>query len=342
MSLLLKNDEFNKILKSLGAEYQLLAPVRLPKRGRFSDTDLIRYGEIATVEEIVWREKSHFSPKEVLFPINQTLFFFIEDEPREPQFPEQNFLLFLRPCDINGIRRLDTIFLQNGPHPDLYYQRIREKVKFALIECRESFENCFCVSMGSNYTENYSMALRFNKKEVLCEIKDQDFQPYFASEGGVTDFIPGYVRENPVKVSVPEASNITLDIFDHPLWQDYAKRCTGCGRCNMSCITCSCFTTWDFSYEDNPKAGERRRVWAGCHVDKFTDMAGGHSFRKDYGSRMRFKTMHKVFDYRKRFGEQMCVGCGRCDDRCPEYISFAACINKLNQAAGEDKNDGKS
>ena len=30
--------------------------------------------------------------------------------------------------------------------------------------------------------------------------------------------------------------------------------------------------------------------------------------------------------------QQKCVGCGRCDTVCPEYISYSACINKLNQA----------
>ena len=31
----------------------------------------------------------------------------------------------------------------------------------------------------------------------------------------------------------------------------------------------------------------------------------------------------------------MCTGCGRCDDACPEYISFSNCINKLNKAMEE-------
>lgn len=31
----------------------------------------------------------------------------------------------------------------------------------------------------------------------------------------------------------------------------------------------------------------------------------------------------------------MCVGCGRCDDACPEYISFSNCVNKLNDAMKE-------
>ena len=40
-------------------------------------------------------------------------------------------------------------------------------------------------------------------------------------------------------------------------------------------------------------------------------------------------------DFKKRFGEHMCVGCGRCDDNCPEYISYSSCINRLNQVIQE-------
>ncbi len=56
---------------------------------------------------------------------------------------------------------------------------------------------------------------------------------------------------------------------------------------------------------------------------------------------MRFKTLHKVFDYRARFGENMCVGCGRCDDVCPEYISFSRIINRLGEAMEEVRNADK-
>ena len=45
-----------------------------------------------------------------------------------------------------------------------------------------------------------------------------------------------------------------------------------------------------------------------------------------------------VSTFRKRFGYDMCVGCGRCDMVCPEYISFSACINKVNKAVEEVQN----
>ena len=96
----------------------------------------------------------------------------------------------------------------------------------------------------------------------------------------------------------------------------------------------------DIFYTDNGKVGERRRVAASCMVDGYTDVAGGGSYRKKNGERMRFKVLHKVYDFKKRFGYHMCVGCGRCDDICPEYISFSHCINKLGSAVKEvDGND---
>ena len=75
-----------------------------------------------------------------------------------------------------------------------------------------------------------------------------------------------------------------------------------------------------------------------CHVDGYTDMAGGHSFRKDKGQRMSLKFFIR-YRLQKRWGYHMCVGCGRCDDICPEYISFSTIINKLEDAMNEVKNN---
>ena len=72
-------------------------------------------------------------------------------------------------------------------------------------------------------------------------------------------------------------------------------------------------------------------------IDGYTNVAGGGQYRKTAGERMRFKVLHKVWDFRQRFGYDMCVGCGRCDDVCPEYISFATCVNKLTDACEREE-----
>ena len=336
MALQLSHKAFNEVLQRLKKDYKIYAPIRLTGTGRFSDTDVIRYGEIDDVTEIVIDEKAQFSPKEILFPITQTLFYYTEEEYQEPKEEEKKLLIFLRPCDIHGVTRLDQVFLQNGNSKDVYYERLREKVKFFMIECNEGFDNCFCVSMGTHQTDRYAAALRFGE-ELSIDIKDESLMEAFEGIGETIDFSPEFVQENKVKVSLPDIEKIDNGLFEEEMWKEYSHRCIGCGRCNFVCMTCSCWTMQDVAYEENPKNGERRRVWAGCHVDGFTDMAGGHGFRKDYGDRMRFKTMHKIYDFKKRNGYHMCVGCGRCDDTCPEYISFSNCINKVTKIVGEEK-----
>ena len=54
-------ENFNSALKELSKEYKIYAPKVLEGKGRFSDTDMVRYGEISTVEEIEFNKKSQFS-----------------------------------------------------------------------------------------------------------------------------------------------------------------------------------------------------------------------------------------------------------------------------------------
>ena len=44
---------------------------------------------------------------------------------------------------------------------------------------------------------------------------------------------------------------------------------------------------------------------------------------------MRFKVMHKIYDSPALRETHMCVGCGRCDERCPKDIVFSDIINTL-------------
>ena len=328
-------ENFNSALKELSKEYKIYAPKVLEGKGRFSDTDIVRYEEISKVEEIEFNKKSQFSYEEVLLPISQTLFFFTENEMKEADMEEKAPLIVLRSCDLNSLRRIDDIYLRNG-FEDPFYKKIREKAKFILIGCENSFENCFCVTMGTNTTEEYDMYLKVNGNEVTLDVKDDKLNEVVSKyENTSVEVTPDFVTENEVKVNIPE--NLTQDVMRSKMWDEYSERCIACGRCNFVCPTCTCFTMQDIFYKENEKSGERRRVWASCQVDGYTDMAGGHSFRNDKGQRMRFKALHKVYDYKKKWGYHMCVGCGRCDDICPEYISFSNCINKLEKAMDEVK-----
>ncbi len=335
MGLIISKDRFNDVLKNLSEKYEIYAPVNLKGKGTFSDTDRVRYGLVSSIEEIVVDVKSHFSFKEILLPITQTLFYFTEEQWIEPKIDRKEILVFLRSCDLQAVKRIDEIYLKNGDK-DPYYKAIRDNVKFILMGCSKSFENCFCVSMGTNKSDKYYAAINFRNDVVELDVKDEELLDCFNDvEGRSCEVKPDYVTENSVKVNIPE--NLDQRIYNSDMWKEYNSRCISCGRCNFVCPTCTCFSMQDIFYKDNEKTGERRRVWASCHVDNFTVMAGGHEFRKSKSERMRFKVMHKVYDFKKKFGYHMCVGCGRCDDICPEYISFSNCVNKLNDAMEGEK-----
>jgi anaerobic sulfite reductase subunit A len=330
---------FERAFAGLGEHFIVWGPKRLTGRGRFVDDDLIDYGQINHFSDLVTEQKSDLSPKSLVLPADETLFYFNGQKFTEAELPEeQHVIVFLRPCDINGIDRLDKIFLENGNVEDFYYARRRKRLHFFMIECRSSFENCFCVAMKANITSNYAAAFRFLDDKIMVEVVDHNFSQYFSETGKVSTFKPDFVEEDSVTVQLPGVDEMPQEMYGDSMWREYDSRCIACGRCNVSCVTCSCFTTRDLFYQDSRTCGERRRVWDGCHIDGFCDMAGGHSFRKEKGDRMRFKTFHKVYDFKKKFGSDMCVGCGRCDDQCPEYISFSNCINKLSRRIKEIKN----
>ena len=232
------------------------------------------------------------------------------------------------------MKRMDEIYLNNGA-PDYFYERRRKMIKFVVVGCKETYRNCFCVSMGSNVPEDYDAALNIRDDHFELDIIDEDLAVFAGREA---DFDIDYVTENTFSIEVPEEVDSQY-LAEHDMWREFDSRCIACGRCNYVCPTCTCFDMQDIYYKENEDAGERRRVWGACMVDRYTDIAGGITFRSKYGSRMRFKAMHKIYDFRKRFGYNMCVGCGRCDDACPQYISFSETIEKVGAVMKQKLNE---
>ncbi len=67
---------------------------------------MIRYDKITSIDEIEWEKKSDYSFKEALLSINETLFYFTDDETTVPKGPQKEILIFLRACDMHALKRL--------------------------------------------------------------------------------------------------------------------------------------------------------------------------------------------------------------------------------------------
>lgn len=150
----LTKEGLRQVFAAWSREYDIYAPKRFEGTGRFSETDVIRYGTVSDPEEVIWNQRSDYSWKEALLPVCQTLLYFTEDTVTEAQDPDRGKIVLLRSCDLAAVERFDYIFLQNGPE-DSYYKARRDKIKFVLMGCAESFEGCFCCSMGTNHADGW-------------------------------------------------------------------------------------------------------------------------------------------------------------------------------------------
>ena len=61
MKISMNKINFNDSLKKLEEKYKIYAPKLFPYEGRFSDTDLVRYAEVSTIEEMVFDKEKLLS-----------------------------------------------------------------------------------------------------------------------------------------------------------------------------------------------------------------------------------------------------------------------------------------
>ena len=166
----------------LQSQFCIYAPRVYERDGCFSDTDVIRYGEVHSLDEIEWNRRSDYSFKEILFPVRETLFYFTEEETSVPSGNEKKLLIFLRSCDLYALKRLDAIYLQNGPE-DFYYRRRRDNARFVLMGCPESCGTGFCVSMGTSRAEDYDLYMKFTQESVLEDCTNGEKEAILLAHG---------------------------------------------------------------------------------------------------------------------------------------------------------------
>lgn len=331
-SIKLTEVEADSLFNKMSERYNVFAPVEKQGEGRLSFTNVISYDIVNGFDDIDFFRQTYFSPKSVLFPTRETIAVAGKNDIEESFEEFRDTIVFLRACDIHAVSVTDAHFLKSGDLEDSYYKRRRDKIKIFLIECEKSFENCYCVSMGTNSSDEYSAFMRKTGSGYEVTLKDKELEQYFSDrDDRIKD--PEFVKKNIRSIDIPE--NIDVSIFKNKMWKEYSARCIACGRCNTSCPTCTCFSVHDIASEEKKDVWQRRRIWSACHVKDFSLLAGNHDMRTVNGDRMRYKTLHKISDFKKRHGFQMCVGCGRCDDVCPEYISMFGCIDKINAVINE-------
>jgi formate hydrogenlyase subunit 6/NADH:ubiquinone oxidoreductase subunit I len=107
-----------------------------------------------------------------------------------------------------------------------------------------------------------------------------------------------------------------LDIeFESDVWKKWGNRCLSCGACAMVCPTCYCYGVTEQISMDFTKSDKIKQLYS-CNLVDFAKVAGGHNFRPESSTRLKYRFYHHHRGFEELFGQTMCVGCNRCGRAC--------------------------
>lgn len=286
-------------------------------------------------------QNTKIPPKGLLFPSTEKMYSWGTKEGKtfieSANHPTAPFVVFgIRPCDMASIDRMDEVFLTKG-YVDEFYQSKRDALTTVALACNRVSDSCFCDSMYSNPNEAPTADILLLEGEDAFEVQPQTdkgqtlFETWrpFLKEGRVQ-------RENvscEVKVNMDGISKKLHNMFDSPIWEEISTACLTCGSCTFICPTCHCF---DLSQARKKEENARFRCWDSCMFIDYTLMAGNHNPREQKRARVRQRFMHKLCFFEERYGQPLCVGCGRCLIDCPATVDIVEIIKLVNEAPVSD------
>ncbi len=251
--------------------------------------------------------------------------------------PKKLVLLGLHACDINALRILDNVYLDEPQDP--YYMSRRTNTIIIGVSC-EPDEHCFCKSMGADYAwtgfdlflhdlgDSYIIRVGSSRGEAIIEELNN-----IVVEPGQEDFIK--LRDFELKrsrmfkktLNTSHLPDIVDSLYNSDLWVKFADKCLGCGSCNLVCPTCRCYDVTE-SVDLNLEEGVRARRWDSCFMRGHALVAGGLNFRPTRLDRFKHRYNCKS-SIEPKTGLFFCVGCGRCSAFCPAGIDHVEVLNVI-------------
>jgi len=325
-----------ELLDDLMRDFEVVAPVELGGDTIFT--------HINDAEEMALEyPNSNVSLKEFLFPQTECLFEYSVQKGmfrlKERRDRRRRLIFGIRPCDVAGLRYLDSLF--SGDILDPNYWSRRANTKLVCIACtKPCTEACFCTSTGTGpFPETgFDLALTPVRAGFLAEALTESGREILKRNSQLLELsteADEAERESQAalalqrfkrRVDIARAVVGMNRLFRDSIWESTSKKCLRCGGCTYVCPTCYCFNVFDRSRNSK---GERLRHWDSCQLIGFGRRAGGLNSRPSQIERLRQWYYHKFSYSLDQFGMLGCVGCGRCVETCIGNIDIVQVLNEL-------------
>jgi formate hydrogenlyase subunit 6/NADH:ubiquinone oxidoreductase subunit I len=153
------------------------------------------------------------------------------------------------------------------------------------------------------------------------EITEKDTRDYLEEQNRIQ-------RQFQAEVPVRNLPNL-LDIeFESEVWEKWGNKCLSCGSCAMVCPTCYCYGVTERVSMDFTSGFKEKQLYS-CNILDFAQVAGGHNFRPDRETRLKYRYYHQHRGFVETYDEPKCVGCNRCGRTCLAGINPVDVIRDL-------------
>jgi sulfhydrogenase subunit beta (sulfur reductase) len=240
----------------------------------------------------------------------------------------------LHACDINALNKLDKVLM--GPvYPMPYYAAKRKNMFIIGIDCRPQ-PFCFCRSMGADTVlHGFDLFLTDIGNKYFIEILSaeayeitKDLRTEAPKEGDHLQYMRTVAEKNKQFTAHVDTTDLTkiLDMeFQSPVWKQWGDKCLGCGTCANVCPTCYCYGVEE-TVDVGLRHARKTKSLYSCNIVDFAEVAGGHNFRPERSSRLKYRYYHKHRGFVEAYEESLCVGCGRCGEACLAGITVPEVI----------------
>jgi len=275
--------------------------------GRVEDPNLVILNYNRTLNSV----KKYFLP-----PREQLLSFSKEDNSFQKDMIEEEKKIFLgvHSYDMKAVLKLDYNFTQGNPEEN-YLLRRENSIFIGVSFKPDEFHFSQSVGIPVHDTEGFDIYLEKNTNGFTVNIitdKGEKLIGGFDELSKAKDMSSNHAQfQNKLKYNYNRLPEVFEHSWNAEVWEEVAKKCVGCGTCNLVCPTCYCFDIED-NFDLSMQSGTRDRSWDGCMLNSFAAVAGGENFRKTLAERQRHR-IHRKFKYISDItGEPWCVGCVVC------------------------------